>query len=326
MKDVAERAGVSSMTVSAVITGSSSVRVSEATRARVLSMAREMGYAPNAIARSLRRRRTNIIGLYSGTGYLNVRSPFFAEIVGGLQEGCERHRKDLLLHGVFDGRSAGDVYRELVDGRIDGLVVNMLAQDPLAVRLIASHLPVIAVIDAMEGIPSVVVNDASGSQMLVEHLTHSGHRSVHYVCTNRRLKSVVRRRAAFLDSASTHDLIVTESGVAGMSDQGDVVLSEWLALPTDKRPTAVACWNDLTAYNLLAHCQLNGVRVPEDLAIVGFDGISYPAMSARHLTTIRAPWVDVARTAVDLMVSMLQGEKLAAETVLPVELVLGDTA
>src|SRR5205809_769939 len=184
MKDVAEKAGVSPMTVSAVIAGSASVRVSKTTRARVLSLAHEMGYTPNAIARSLRRRHTNIIGLYSGLGFVNVRSPFFAEIVGGLQEGCERHHKDLLLHGVFREQSSEAVYHSLADGRIDGLIVNMLAHDPLLDQLIASHLPVIALVDAIRGIPSVVVDDRGGSAMLAGHLALKGHRRILYATTH----------------------------------------------------------------------------------------------------------------------------------------------
>src|SRR5262249_8954496 len=111
MKDVAERAGVSKMTVSAVLNGTSThVRVSEPTRQRVLEAARELDYRPNAVARSLRRRQTNIIGVYCGFGYMNARLAFLSEIIGGLQEGCDCHRKDLLLHGVFRGRSVEDIY------------------------------------------------------------------------------------------------------------------------------------------------------------------------------------------------------------------------
>src|SRR5262249_47656133 len=117
MKDIAERVGVSKMAVSAVLSGTSSTaRVSEATRERILAAARELRYRPNAIARSLRSKRTNIIGFYSGYRYIDPRNPFFAEIVGGLQEGCAEHRKDLLLHTVFQRASVDDIYGELVDG------------------------------------------------------------------------------------------------------------------------------------------------------------------------------------------------------------------
>ena len=87
---------------------------------RVLRAAKELRYQPNARARAFRLGRTNVIGLYAGYGYINVRSPFFTEIVSGLQEGCEAVRKDLLLHGIFHGTSPDDIYLELADGHIDG--------------------------------------------------------------------------------------------------------------------------------------------------------------------------------------------------------------
>src|SRR5579872_493916 len=156
MKDVARRAGVSLMTVSAVINGKAAERrISRDTQARVAEIARLMDYRPNAIARSLRRRFTNVIGLYSGLGYLNAAHPFLAELIGGLQEGCDQHQKDLLLHGTFRGRSVEDIYAELVDGRLDGLIVQAPPEDPLVNQLAASHLPVIAAVDAISSVPSV---------------------------------------------------------------------------------------------------------------------------------------------------------------------------
>jgi len=107
-------------------------------------------------------RSTNVIGIYSGIGYLNAVSPFLSELIGGLQEGCDQHHKDLLVHGTFRGLSVDDVYAELLDGRLDGLVVQALPSDPLVVRLAASHLPVVALADAISSVPSVVVDDYAG--------------------------------------------------------------------------------------------------------------------------------------------------------------------
>src|SRR5438552_16111076 len=101
MQDIADHVGVSKMAVSVVLSGTSSkIGVSEATRARILKTARDLQYRPNAIARALRSRRTNIIGLYSGYGPLFARTDFLAKIVAGAEEGCAAHGKDLLLHTV----------------------------------------------------------------------------------------------------------------------------------------------------------------------------------------------------------------------------------
>ncbi|HZP84274.1 MAG TPA: LacI family DNA-binding transcriptional regulator, partial [Chthonomonadaceae bacterium] len=151
ISDVAARAGVSMMTVSNVLSNNQARRrhVSEETRARVLEAIEQMKYRPNANARSLRRRRTNIIGFYAGHGYINPENAFLAAILGGLKEGCDAHRKDLLIHGTFRGKEITDIYMELADGRIDGLVLYAPTNDPLIALLAESALPVIALADAV---------------------------------------------------------------------------------------------------------------------------------------------------------------------------------
>ena len=326
MRDVAREAGVSQMTVSAVLGGKSAQsRISEPTQVRVIEAAREMGYQPNAIARSLRRRSTNVIGFYSGYGYLDTHNAFLAELISGLQAGGERHRKDLLLHGVYRGSSVDDIYAELMDGRIDGLVLNAGPQDPLADRLAASHLPVVALVDAIPTVPSVVAADAQGSAYLAAHLAEKGHSRVLYRYSNHRyLVSASRRREAFLQRAAEYgmevrlweDDVTCPANIAGL---------DWFHEAPGIRPTAVVCWNDLAAYDLLTQCRKYGLRTPEDLAVVGFDGVPTPFDFVWRLTTVRAPWAEVARVAVDLLIAQIQGEPVLQETELPVELVCGDT-
>ena len=125
MADIARRTGVSRVTVSAVLSASAgnNTRVAEATRQRILEAASELNYAPNGIAKMFRRSRTNIIGFYLGDWLLNTHDQFLAEIVSGLQIGCRKHRKDLLIHGTFPEQSVSDVYSELTNRKIDGLVL-----------------------------------------------------------------------------------------------------------------------------------------------------------------------------------------------------------
>ena len=328
LKDVGHRANVSPALVSAVLRGETDVvRVSEATRARVLETARQMEYRPNALARSLRSRRTNIVGLYSSAGYLDMRLTFFADIVGGLHEACHRHGKDLLLHSGH-GRFVEDIYAELTDGRIDGLVIYAEVSDPLVTRLAGSHLPVVAVVDAVPELPSVVVDEAEGSRLLAEYVIRRGHRRVLYRATEHPRASPTRRQAAFY-GAGAADLRIHEWRAQHVADVEGVRRALRWDLPPDQRPTVAVCWNDLSAYDLLGHCRTLGVRVPQDLAVLGFDDIPPPpgAGITRRLTTVRAPWAEVTRTAVKLLVAHVEtGEPVPAETVLPVSLVTGDTA
>ena len=208
MKDVAERAGVSTMTVSLALGGSP--RITPETRQRVLEVVKELQYSPNARGRALRSGFTNIIGLYAGFGSVNVRLPFYTEVVSGLQEGCEQVKKDLLLHGIFRGGDAAGIFTELADGRIDGLVVNMPQDNLLAARLADSRFPVVAIADPLLDIPSVIVNDAEGSRLLAEHLHQRGHRRLAYLNSQARPISAVRRCEAFLHVAARLGMEVEE--------------------------------------------------------------------------------------------------------------------
>jgi DNA-binding LacI/PurR family transcriptional regulator len=327
MKDIAERVGVSKMTVSAVLSGTSgNVGVSAATRERVLTAARQLRYRPNALARSLRSKTTHIIGLYSGYHYLDPRNAFYAEIVGGLQEGCIEYRKDLLLHSVFRGDSVDDIYSSLVDGRIDGLVMTAPCEDPLIEPLAASHLPVVVVADAVPSLPSVLVDDAQAAALTLDYLAAKGHRRLVYRSLTRHLVSAERRRAAYFAAARERGLAMEEWCAPDATCDDDSWSAAWLARSPKERPTAVLCWNDKAAFDVFHQCRRHGIRVPEELAITGFDDIPNPAAACFRLTTIRAPWSEVARLAVRLLVAQIGGEEAPRETVLPVKFVPGNTA
>jgi LacI family transcriptional regulator/LacI family purine nucleotide synthesis repressor len=331
LADVAARAGVNKVTVSVVLNNTASnTRVSDATRQRILDAAAALRYRPNAIARSLRRRRTNIVGLYSGHRYLDARNEFLAEIIGGMQEGCAEHRKDLLLHGIFERRDPDDVYAELADGRIDGLVLHSPPDDPLAARLAESHLPVVAIADAVPVLPSVVADDIGGGRLQAEHLAGRGHHRVLYRGPHRPFASALRRRDAFLDAAGRLGLVVVEDPESPQwPEAGGLTAQEraWLtAGEPETRPTALVCWADGCADDLLyACCDSLGLRVPDNLAVVGFNGIPSPRRPRWELTTVRAPWREVARTAIALLSARIEGQEVARETVLPVKLITGGT-
>ncbi len=213
-----------------------------------------------------------------------------------------------------------------MDGRIDGLVVYAPAHDALVGRLAASHLPVVSIVDALAELPSVGVDDAAGSRMLMEHLWRQGHRRVIYWSAWRSMTASEIRRAAFLDAAALQGMVVQEWNPGDTTEATSALVTEWLQTPRSRRATAVVCWHDAVAYKLLAQCRMRDVRVPEDLAVVGFDGMPSPFGTALRLTTVLAPWLEVARAAVSLLVKSLDGEMPPEETVLPVEFIRGETS
>ena len=328
IKDIAALVGVSNTTVSAVLGASTAghVRVSAATRQRILDAAAQMRYRPNRAARALRCQTTNVIGVYAPKGRLNPYVTFTSQIIGGLHQGCDAQQKDLLLHNSYPDRSAEEIYGELADGRIDGLILYTHSKDPLTERLISSSLPVVCIVDALPGIPAVTADDAGGSRLLARYLSERGHKRLFYHGTRPYLTSAARRLEAFQGEAKRCGMDISHySPLERHEDlrQDDV---KWLDLPRDQRPTAGVCWNDLAAYRLLELCRERRISVPADFAVVGFDDIQPPHANPLRLTTIHAPWLDVARTAIELLVWRINGEEIPAETILPVTFAPGDTA
>lgn len=301
-------------------------RVSEATRKRVLQAAKDLGYTPNAVALALRGQRTNIIGYYTGYESLDAHDPFIATVLNGLQHSCIRHHQDLLIFGSFERSSVDDIYSSLAGGKIDGLVVLPTPKSPLMDKLLHSHLPVVCIANSQPKTPSVVVDDCKGSYLLAQYLAGQGHRRIHYRADALYHTSPVRRHDAFLQAATELGLTVT---VNDQSVDGHIIPQEielFTQTPLDSRPTVVVSWVDSHAYVFLEDCEKLGIHIPGDLALAGFDGVVPSVRPAYRLTTIRAPWLEVAATAVDLLIDLIDGKEVEREVMLPVELVIGDTA
>lgn len=329
IRDVASRAGVSFTTVSKVLNDRPGDRTALATRRRVVEAAEELGYRPNAVAQSLRRRHTDIIGFYTGLISVDMTDPFQGAVLNGLQHGCEQHHKDLLVHRKFFGHSAEDIYRDLSNRKVDGIVLPAMCDDEIIQRLTASSFPAVSIATPDAALPSVYVDSPGGFQRLAAYFANAGHRRVlyHTQAPDPRMKSddAPRRRLAFEAAAAAHgmEVRVCEAGTDGLVTAEEEAL---LLGPTAKRPTAAVCWNDLCAHHMMAFCRRLGLQVPGDMAVSGFDGFPSQYALPYRLTTIFAPWEECARTAIDLVVTLTGENPVPAETVLPVELILGDTA
>lgn len=324
LDDIAARAGVSRMAVSVVLNGArSGTRVSQATRQHILDIARELNYRPHAVARSLARRATHIFGFYSGFDYFDARNPFIAEVTAGLLEECARCKRDLLLHTVFRGQVINGLYDELLSGKIDGLVVWSPENDPLVALLRQSHLPVVSIVEAISPFPSICADERQGGFLTGRYLFDQGHRAMLYRMLDSPSRSRRERFEGIQQAAAQFGMTLQTTPYHARDYSQE---ARALAQPLGSRPTAIACWNDLAAYQMLSYCRAAGIAVPQELAITGFDGIESPYELDTRLTTIRVPWGQVASTAITYLMALLEGKDVPAETLLPVELIRGNTA
>jgi DNA-binding LacI/PurR family transcriptional regulator len=184
---------------------------------------------------------------------------------------------------------------------------------------------VVAITDALEGIPSVVADDASGSEMIARHLYDQGHRSVLYRACPGESDSAGRRYDAFRTCAGDLGIQLYEGNTSDWRGKLGPNEIEQLARRKELGITAAVCWGDPSANALLHYCFENRIRVPDELSIVGFNGIEPSVEPRQRLTTVKANWAEVAQCAVSLLARRIDGESVPMWTVMPVQFSEGET-
>src|SRR5579862_8080804 len=174
LRDVADAAGVSITTAAHVLRGYTKSRIKQETCDRVIAIAAELGYRPNAIARSLKTQLVKAIGMYTGYGYHSLRDPFLAEVYTGIQLACAELRYDFVVHGDIEGKQPNEIKLRLGDGKVSGIVVHAPPSDPVVATLAEGDLPGVAIADRQSTMPSVVADDVQGMNLLVDYLWQRG--------------------------------------------------------------------------------------------------------------------------------------------------------
>ena len=296
LHDVAARAGVSKSLVSLALQGSP--KVAPASREAILAAADELGYRPNRTASSLVRQRTHTIGVH----ILDLHNPVFAEILDGVQEAVRGHGySTLLVTGNADPEVERTEITRLLESRIEGLVLiaHRLTDDDLAE--IAREVPTVVVTwrtDGITGLDSVAGDDIAGARLAVDHLVALGHRRIAHVSggDNRIARE---RRTGYERAVAEHGL---ESFVVdgAFTEQCGYAGAE---AAVDGGATALVVANDLAAIGALAALRSRGLRVPEDVAVVGYDGMRL--LDSLDLTTVAQPLADMGRMAADLLMERI---------------------
>jgi LacI family transcriptional regulator len=300
VKDVARRAGVSLGTVSNVLNRPEIV--SPATRQRVLDAINELGFVRNESARTLRAGRSRTIGLV----VLDVANPFFTDVARGAEAVADAHGAVVTLCNSGEDAARERRYLDhLEELRVQGILITPVAtRNPRLDQLIAKGMPVVLV-DRGGGRHrcSVGVDDVLGGELAVRHLIEQRHRRIAFVAGPLSIQQVVdRRRGAnrAADTTAGMSLTVFEMGSLTFAE-GRRAAEQLVELPRSRRPTAVFCANDLLALGMLQELIRRGIRVPDDVAIVGYDDIDYAAAAAIPLSSVRQPREQLGRTAAELL-------------------------
>lgn len=308
-KDIARELKLSQPTVSRILSGDPNHRASFATRERVLQAAEKLGYRPNAIARSLRRGRTDVIGLYNGRSTDGVEDAH-ATVVTALRRQCASRGLDLLLYSEVDGQTDGEMLARINDGRVDGLIVHGAKEDPLLSIADRAAIPIAAIVNPMPHLFSVTFDEVSAMEALVSHYWRQGYRRFLFVAPVYGTATSDRLAAAFHTEMERRCVASPGRLIRTVSSRNMTALA--LELGDSAVRTAVCCWNDVIAYSLRLACLAKSVDVPERIAIAGFGGYLPDSLSAGILS-MRCDWDRAARTALDWMLRKINDKHLSGE-------------
>ncbi len=312
LADIAAQAGVAPMTVSRVLNQSGYVHVD--TREKVLRVARALNYRRNGLARGLKRQRTDTVGLVLG----DIANPFAAELARGVRERLEERGYTLFIciseYSVKEDLAAFD---SLADHRVDGLIVatraSKLGNDRLS-ELIGMGIPVVLIGRDFwhPGADLVAADNHKGGYEATEHLISLGHKNIGFIGIKLTSGMGLRRFQGYLEALRDHGLAVEENLIVGGSDGTDEQMPGYSTesigydgmrqlLKLKRRPTAVFARNDFTAVGAVSAITEAGLRIPEDIAIVGYDDVPLASHTSPPLTTVRQPTREQGRIAAEFL-------------------------
>ncbi|MEP6492047.1 MAG: LacI family DNA-binding transcriptional regulator [bacterium] len=325
LEDVANRARVSTATVSRVLNGVSGVRA--ATRARVLRAIEELDYTPDLNARSLAGGQLRSLGVVVS----NIANPFFLDIFRSIEASARQRGFDLIVANTdYEPDRLASSINTILGRRVAGLALVVSETVPPVVARIAAELPVVLYdggAHRLKGVMNIRANYRGGMHRIVEYLCALGHRRMAFIGHHTRLGPLHERRQAFLSIAEEYApqvKLMTVANVDGMAG-GQQAMGQ--VLDSGFRPTAVACVNDLMAVGALRELHMRGIAVPGDVSVTGFDNISLAEFATPPLTTADVPREMIGRLICDALVPPVGGDgtRLRKEIVVETQLIVRES-
>lgn len=303
LEDVAARAGVSRALVSLVLRGST--RVSAESRLKVHAAAAEIGYRPNAMARNLASRRTRTVGLLLN----DLHNPWFAEVAEGIEREAAESGYRVLI-GSGNGRPRGEeqAVESFLELRTDGIILAGPRLPASRVVAAAAEVPIVVIGRAMRSpaVDTVVNDDRLGARLVVRHLVELGHRAIVHIDGGSGAGARPRRQGyeeGMREAGLEHEIRVLH---ADFTDVAGLQAAHRL-LESGAVPTAIFAGNDLAAAGVMDRLEDAGLRIPEDVSLVGYDNTFLAALHHMSLTTVHQPREEMGRLATAALLERVEG-------------------
>ncbi|HEX9853763.1 MAG TPA: LacI family DNA-binding transcriptional regulator [Acidimicrobiia bacterium] len=311
LREIAAHAGVHPATVSRALSDEKSAMVSDATRARVVRKAAELGYEPSIPARTLRQGRSQTMGVIVA----DLGNPYTGQIVRGIENALEgRGIMALIAETQDDIDRMGRVLNHLFSRSVDAIITTAARNGTEAVLNKAyRRVPVVLADRSLPGsdLRTVAPDDVLGARLVAAHLVELGHRRIALLRGPSGVSSFERRTDGFREAieAAGAELVDLDDEAADPSIQEGRRLAGHILL-LEERPTALFAENDLMAVGALDRLSHSGVRCPEDMSIVGYDDLQLTEFTSPPLTTVRLPGYQLGRFAAEMAVSLSEDETI----------------
>lgn len=308
IKDVAKEAGVSIATTSRVI--NNAPHTSETAIIAVKEAMNKLGYRPNANARALVSKSSNTIGVLVN----DVSAPFFGTMVKAIDTIANEQEKQLLIgSGYHNATKERNAINLLINSRCESLVIHSKGLSDQELTTLANEIPGMVVINRV--VPDIAsrciaLDNRRGSYIATEYLIKNGHKHIGYICSSHDIDDAHDRKAGYLDALRDHGIESTDNYIEyGEPDElgGEQAVVNLIAknLPI----TAIATYNDYMAAGCMTLLQENGIQIPDDMSVIGFDDGHIARYIYPRLTTIRYPIQVMANEAVKLALQLANNEK-----------------
>lgn len=332
LSEIAKSAGVSVSTASLVLADKAKERrISDAVIVRVKTAAKTMDYAPNLLVQSIQRGQTHVLSFFNGFRNRNQDDLYMDRLSTAIEQAAGRRGYDILIYCDFR-RSDQETYRNLNGGRCDGLLFFApQSTDHLLPYLRKSRLPVVLVnrVDPEHILSSVHPTPIGGIDQIAGHLVQLGHRRFAAITNVPGGNPAAAERIAQMQAFLTpYNLAIPERWIVPTLDHrpSDAERALRFLMGEPEPPTALFCWHDRIGYQILEQCDVQGVSVPEQLSLFGYDGLHWPAATRHTLASVTTDLEGLAEAAVDLLDGLIRHQaEEPVEQVLPVSPKLGTT-
>lgn len=326
IKDVAKAAGVSHTTVSRALRDNPTIAAT--TTANIKQLAEEMGYVPNHMARGLKMQRSGVLGVI----VRRVDDPFFGQVLDGIEDVTRAASYNLFLAVSHNDPSVeNDIIESMIEQRVDGIIVCSTRISPIGrKRLTQTKIPTVFVNNQANDDAAYAIShdDTYGSRVLTQYLIELGHTKIAYIGNANAGITNHRRQLGYQAALTEAGMIVRPEYIApalnGRASGGAAIMQELLRV--EDRPTAIVCFNDMTAMGAIHTLAVNGLRVPEECSVTGFDNVPLAPYLLPSLTTFDQPTFELGKKSAEMLLHQLTHQNEHHSTIkLRGELIIRDS-